>query len=246
MAEAPRPVLFVADLHLSAAHPALARLFERFLGEVAVGAAALYVLGDLFEYWLGDDDRDDPLVESVLGAMHRTAASGVRIAFMHGNRDFLVGRAAARRAGFALLEDPTEIDLFGRRALLSHGDELCTDDLRYQTYRRRIRHPLVRGTLRALPLSARRRIARSLRERSESEKRTKATAIMDVNADAVAALFRRHDVDLLIHGHTHRPAHHRTIVDGRPRDRWVIADWRERGGYLRATPDGIVALPWGD
>lgn len=238
-----RPVLFVADLHLSSAQPQLAQRFERLLGEEARGAQALYILGDLFEYWLGDDDRSDPLVESVLAALRALATSGVAIRFIHGNRDFLIGRDAAERGGFALLGEPIATDLFGRRALILHGDTLCTDDFAYQRYRRRIRSRWMQGLLRTLPLAARRAIAQTLRRRSERDKQAKPMTIMDVNAEAVAALYRAHDVDLVIHGHTHRPAHHRSIVDGRARERWVLQDWHDRrGGYLLATPTGIEAV----
>lgn len=238
-------MLFIADLHLCTARPAMTHLFCRFLAEEARHAAALYILGDLFEYWLGDDDRTDAANERLVQALRRTADSGVAIRFVHGNRDFLFGRDAADRAGLQILGDQTEIDLFGRRAVVTHGDELCSDDLRYQVYRRRIRHPVTRWILQSLPLRLRRSIAHSLRARSESEKQVKPTAIMDVNSTAVATLFRRHDVDLIIHGHTHRPARHEMAVDGRMRERWVLPDWHDHGGFLRCRPGGIESVAFG-
>jgi UDP-2,3-diacylglucosamine hydrolase len=229
----------------------MVELFLRFIDGIGRApqqpAQALYLLGDLFEYWIGDDDSTDAVGHRVLDALAALTERNVAVAFMAGNRDFLLGKHAARRARMRVLADPSVIDLFGRPALLTHGDTLCTDDLAYQTYRRRIRNPLTVKTLRVLPLVVRRYIARGLRDRSESEKRDKPAAIMDVNADAVAHAFESYAVDLMIHGHTHRPAHHALSLDGRAHDRFVLADWHERGSYLRVSGprnESIEAIPF--
>jgi UDP-2,3-diacylglucosamine hydrolase len=217
----------------------MVELFLRFIDGIgrasAQPAQALYLLGDLFEYWIGDDDAKDVVGWRVLDALATLTERNVAVAFIAGNRDFLLGKRAARHARMRVLADPTVIDLFGRPALLTHGDTLCTDDVAYQAYRRRIRNPLAVKTLRVLPLSVRHRIARGLRHRSESEKRDKPAAIIDVNAGAVAQAFESYAVDLMIHGHTHRPAHHTLSLGGRARDRFVLADWHEHGSYLRVS-----------
>ena len=216
-------------------------LAVNFLRGPARDAQALYILGDLFEYWIGDDPAD-ATARSVLEALAAAAAGGVQVAFMHGNRDFMLGETAARRGGFSLLTDPTVIDLFGRRALLMHGDTLCTDDKAYQRYRRVIRAAPILALLRRLPLALRHRIARSIRAKSETEKQRKSMVLMDVNANAVEQAFTVHGVDLMIHGHTHRPAHHRLDVAGHACERIVLADWYSHGSYLHATRQGVQVM----
>jgi len=232
----PRPVLFVADLHLTPERPDGMAAFARFLGGPARDAQAVVILGDLFEYWIG---ADDALARPVLEQVATLAAGGVDVAFMPGNRDFLVDAATAWRTGITLLADPTIATFFGRDVLLAHGDAYCTDDAAYQRFRSRIRAPFVQGLLRRLPLSLRRAIARRARSASEQSKRTKAPVIMDVNADAIADAFRAAGCDLMIHGHTHRPARHVHDVDGRTCVRWVLADWFDQGRYLAMDADGL-------
>lgn len=235
--------LFISDLHLDPARPQITRLFGDFIDRDARGADALYILGDLFEAWVGDDDPSDTgaFVAERLAAL---AASGVPVYFMHGNRDFLVGEAYARRAGMQLLTDPTLIDLHGRPALLMHGDTLCTDDLAYQQFRTQTRNPAWQQHFLAQPLEARLAFAQQARAASQArqgELRDAGTmeTLTDVAPTAVEAAFRDHPVDLLIHGHTHRPAVHALRIDGRDRTRVVLGDWYEQGSVLRVDTNGI-------
>ncbi|HVI58505.1 MAG TPA: UDP-2,3-diacylglucosamine diphosphatase [Luteimonas sp.] len=236
--------LFISDLHLDPARPEITRLFGAFVDGEARGADALYILGDLFEAWVGDDDPSETgafVAERLKGL----ADSGVPVGFMHGNRDFLVGAGYARRAGMALLADPTRIDLYGRPVLLMHGDTLCTDDLAYQQFRAQTRDPAWQRQFLAQPLEARLAFAQQARAASQArqgELREAGTmeAITDVAPAAVDAAFAAHDVDTIIHGHTHRPAVHALEVDGRPRERIVLGDWYEQGSVLRATPEGFA------
>ncbi len=225
--------IFVADVHLCESRPVAAQAFFAFLREAAAHADALYILGDLFEAWIGDDDLDAPLAQRVAQLLTDLAAHGVRVYFMHGNRDFMLARRYAARCSMTLLADPVVVDIAGTPTLLTHGDTLCSDDLDYQRYRRVVRHPVTMAVLRRLPLQLKRRLAARARARSESAKTRKPDAIMDVNPDAVAALFRRYRVTRVIHGHTHRPAQHALVVDSLARERWVLPDWYDdKGGYL--------------
>jgi UDP-2,3-diacylglucosamine hydrolase len=227
--------LFISDLHLAEERPALTAIFLAFLEGPCRDARALYILGDLFEYWVGDDDANAPLNRRVATALGSARGQGLAIHFMAGNRDFLIGPDYAREAGMSLLPDPSELVLDGQRLLLMHGDSLCTDDLAYQAYRRQVREPAYQAGFLAQPLAARRAFIEQIRQKSEAAKRAKADEIMDVNSEAVAETLRRHDFPILIHGHTHRPAHHRFEVDGRPCERWVLADWRDSAPYLAWT-----------
>ena len=226
---------FISDLHLSEDRPVLTAIFEAFLQGPCRQARTLYILGDLFEYWAGDDDGDSPFNRRVAQALMAEAGRGLAIYFMAGNRDFLLGPAYARQAGLVLLPDPSEAVLDGQRFLLMHGDSLCTDDAPYQAYRRQVRDPAYQAGFLAQPLAARRAFIEQLRQKSEAAKREKEAEIMDVNAEAVAATFRQHGFPILIHGHTHRPAHHRLQVDGRACERWVLADWHDSAPYLAWT-----------
>ncbi len=210
--------------------------------EEARAASALYILGDLFDHWLGDDLGDEPFNRSPLAALAALAASDVEVSLLHGNRDFLFGAAAARRGGVRLLPDPTERVLFGVPTLLMHGDSLCTDDVRYQRYRALARRPGTRRTLLALPRALRRAIGLGMRHISESEKRVKSEAIMDVSEVAVEAVLREHGYPRLIHGHTHRPGRHVHLVDGHACERWVLSDWYRQGSYLRCDERGCEAV----
>ncbi|MEW6132458.1 MAG: UDP-2,3-diacylglucosamine diphosphatase [Pseudomonadota bacterium] len=235
--------LFIADLHLAEERPQASGRFFHFLESIAPGADALYILGDLFEYWAGDDDADAPLARQSARKIKTLTASGTPVHFMHGNRDFLLAQRYADSCGMVLLSDPAAVDLYGTRTLLTHGDMLCTDDRSYQRFRKLVRQPLVRHTLLALPLGLRHAMARSARSGSERAKAGKSYEIMDVNADAVAAMFRQSGAARMIHGHTHRPAQHALTIDGRPGERWVLPDWYGEGGYLACTAGGCELLP---
>jgi UDP-2,3-diacylglucosamine hydrolase len=217
--------LFISDLHLPAAPSPLRETFARFLAGPARAAGAVYILGDLFEVWIGDDAGLEAYAAERAGLQALTAA-GVRAYFQHGNRDFLVGRRFAAATGVQILPDPHPLDLHGLPTLLSHGDLFCTDDVRYQRWRRFARNPATQAIFNVLPLAARARIAGGVRAGTTADMRNKADDIMDASEAAVAAAFREHNVARIIHGHTHRPADHRYDIDGRECWRHVLADWR--------------------
>ena len=230
--------LFVSDLHLSARRPETAHLFATFLAGPAREAAALYILGDLFDYWLGDDNLDDPFAQRICAGLAALADAGTAIWFLPGNRDFLAGDDFAAACGLRFLAEPIVRDIAGEPTLLLHGDTLCTDDLDYQSFRATVRAPIWRQNFLAQPLAARRQYVEGLRERSEAEKRTKPYGLMDTNAEAVAEAFRRHDVTSMIHGHTHRQARHELEVDGRRCRRWVLGEWGATGNALVCDAQG--------
>ncbi|MBI5430271.1 MAG: UDP-2,3-diacylglucosamine diphosphatase [Nitrosomonadales bacterium] len=234
--------LFISDLHLSADHAHSIAAFRRFIATLAPQAEALYILGDLFEYWAGDDDRHDPFHAEVTGALHGLSALGVKVRLMHGNRDLLMGDALAKAAGADLLDDPTLLDLYGTPTLLSHGDTLCTDDVEYQQFRAQVRSPVFRQKFLARPLAERKAYIEQLRRHSDEAKRIKASEIMDVNDDAVAALLRQHRYPRLIHGHTHRPKRHEHVVDGHRCERWVLSDWDQQPTALCCDAQGCRVL----
>ncbi len=229
--------LFISDLHLQGARPDITERFFRFLETESAQAEALYILGDLFEAWIGDDDPDEHNRE-VQAAMRRLTDAGVAGYFMHGNRDFLIGAAFAERTGFTLLDDPVLHDLYGTPVLLSHGDAYCTDDVDYQAFRRQSRDPAWQQQVLALPIEQRRALAGKVRAESQAAMVDKAEDIMDVNAEAVAAALRDAGVTTLVHGHTHRPAIHEFDVDRSPATRIVLGDWYQQGTVLRWTPEG--------
>ena len=228
--------LFISDLHLAAERPVANQQFFRFLGEEASRAQALYVLGDLFEYWPGDDalqdPAGDPLAADVVQGLRRLADAGIAVHVMHGNRDFLVGTGFFAASGARFLEDPSVVRLAGQPAALMHGDTLCTDDVSYQAWRRTARAEAWQREFLAKPLAERHALIGGMREKSKQVTASTAAEIMDVNADAVREAFRRHGVRRMIHGHTHRPARHEIEVDGARCERWVLPDWYGRGGYL--------------
>jgi UDP-2,3-diacylglucosamine hydrolase len=217
--------LFVSDLHLTPAQPAVAQAFTAFLAGPTRAAAALYILGDLFDYWAGDDDLADPFNARIAAALAAVAAAGVAVSFLPGNRDFLVGDDFAAAAGLRLLPDPCVHTIAGTPTLLMHGDTLCTDDTEYQRFRAEVRSPAWRAAFLARPLGERKALITALRAQSENEKQVKPAAIMDANADAVAAALQRHGVRALVHGHTHRQGVHTHEVDGHACRRWVLGDW---------------------
>lgn len=229
--------LFLSDLHLEAERPDITRAFLRCLDERAVGCEAVYVLGDFFEVWLGDDDPN-PLGDQVAAALTRLADTGVKIFLMHGNRDFLLGRRFCVKAKASLLPDPAVITLNGEEVLLMHGDSLCIDDVSYMKMRRWLRNPVSLALLKALPLSTRHRIGRKLRSESQTRTRMKASDITDVNQQAVEHAMRRHDVRVLIHGHTHRPAVHLLEINGQAAQRIVLGDWDRKGWVLEVDDAG--------
>ncbi len=235
--------LFISDLHLTAERPAATALFYRFLVEIAPAAQALYILGDLFEAWVGDDALQDPFHARVAAGLRTISEGGVALYLMHGNRDFLLGEEFCRATGASLLAEPHVAVLHDRATLLLHGDVLCTDDVEYQKFRYLVRDPAWQAGFLGRPLAERQAMARELRARSEQGKMGKPAEIMDANGDAVAEAFRRYGVDCMIHGHTHRPARHRLLVDGRPCERWVLPDWYDTGGYLRWDGSGC-RLEW--
>jgi UDP-2,3-diacylglucosamine hydrolase len=234
--------LFISDLHLAPERPRIVEQFFRFLSGPAKGAEALYVLGDLFEYWVGDDDLDDPLNRSVAQAFAELAANGTTVHFMHGNRDLLVGEQFAERSRAQLLPDPTLIELYGQPTLLMHGDTLCTDDLEYQKFRAYAHNPQNQARFLAQPVAARHAELAALRQKSESAKQDKSAEIMDVNAGAVERALRQAGYPRLIHGHTHRPGRHVHRVDDRECERWVLGDWYENGSYVRCSAEGCSAI----
>ena len=231
--------VFVSDLHLDLARPGITRLFLDFLQGPARQAEALYVLGDLFEAWVGDDDPGEP-GESVCLALKSLADSGVPVFLMRGNRDFLLGPAIAARCGASLLPDPCVVDLYGRPTLLTHGDLLCSDDVAYQAFRRQVRDPAWQATFLGQPLEARQAFAAKARAASREHQSGMAEAITDVTPGAVVESLRRHGVDRMIHGHTHRPAIHALRVDDRAATRVVLGDWYEQGSVLRVDADGLA------
>jgi UDP-2,3-diacylglucosamine hydrolase len=239
-----RHSFFISDLHLWPTRQRTTDEFIRFAGNLAGDTDALYILGDLFEYWAGDDDLDDPHHQSVVCALERLHARGVRSYLIHGNRDFLLGSAFAAAARLEILPDPCLHQLYGHRVLLSHGDALCTDDLAYQQFRAQVRQPEWQSQFMQLPLAGRKAQIEALRMRSEQEKSGKPEAIMDVNPLAVERLLRAHDYpEIFIHGHTHRPALHNLQVDGHAIQRWVLGDWYEQGSCLRLDRHGCRAMP---
>ncbi|OHX38410.1 UDP-2,3-diacylglucosamine diphosphatase [Methylomonas sp. LWB] len=227
-------ILFISDLHLAWEKPGLTRRFLDFLQYRASRAQAVYILGDLFDAWIGDDDKTPPN-RSIKKALRALTEAGIRIFLLQGNRDFLLGEQFCRETGIALLDDYSVIDLNGTRVLLTHGDLLCTDDEAYQAFRKKSRNPRWRNNVLSKPLILRLLAARWYRLRSFYHKRGKTDEIMDVNQQTVAETMRQHGCDILIHGHTHRPNLHEFLLEGRHAKRFVLADW---------TMDGASALCW--
>ena len=238
-------LLFISDLHLSPRSPGATRLLLDFLAGPARQAEALYILGDFFDAWIGDDDRDEPYHAAIVAALRGAADAGLAIALQHGNRDFLLGPDFAAAAGVTLLPDPYVLSTPEWQFVLSHGDALCIDDTEYMAFRRQVRDPQWQAAFLAKPLAERRAIAAHMRERSEAGKQAKsqtgAAYLMDLNPGETEDFLRTHGYAAFIHGHTHRPATHDHIVDGIHVERWVLADWREeRGEYLAWDGDSLT------
>jgi UDP-2,3-diacylglucosamine hydrolase len=234
--------LFISDLHLQAAHPRTADAFLGFLAERAVHAERLYLLGDIFEYWAGDDDLADPFNRSIADAIRRVADAGTRVFWMDGNRDFLVGTGFADAAGLSLLQEPHVEEFGSTRVVLVHGDAQCTDDDKYMAFRAQVRDPAWQAQFLALPLAQRKAIIAGLREGSRAAQDGKSYEIMDVTPSAIDALHADSGAGTIIHGHTHRPALH---ADTNGRRRYVLPDWEldeepVRGGWIAIDGDGVV------
>lgn len=245
---------FISDLHLSSHTPGVTRRFVHYLANEARQATQLFILGDLFEAWPGDDcidDPDDNFDRLIVDALRQLSAAGTSLSIMHGNRDFLLGDDFAGRCGASLLPDPFVLTVSGQNLVLSHGDALCTDDIEYQAFRAKVRHPAFRAAALRQPLAERKATAAALRLQSEHAKREKNLSGLysaDLNPQATDAFLRDHGYANFIHGHTHLPAQHEHLVDGRTIERWVLADWTEEyGEYL--CFDGLslcrhpIALP---
>ncbi|MBW4933586.1 UDP-2,3-diacylglucosamine diphosphatase [Marinobacter sp. F4206] len=216
--------LFISDLHLEESRPDITDAFLGFLTDKALGVENLYILGDFFEAWIGDDERT-PLQEKIAEALREVKASGTDIFLMHGNRDFLIGEDFCNRAGARLLDDPTVVDLYGTPTLLMHGDSLCTADVEYQKFRANMRNPQWQQMILQRPLADRQQMARQLREISMAKNQGKEETIMDVTPEEVVKEMEAHGVQRLIHGHTHRPAEHELEANGQPAKRIVLGDW---------------------
>lgn len=230
--------LFISDLHLDAGQPGISAQFLAFLEGEAHSAEALYILGDLFESWVGDDDPNEHYA-GIKTALRTLVDSGVPVYFMHGNRDFLVGADFSDETGVEILPDPFALNLHGERVLLSHGDALCTDDVEYQKMRAMSRNPEWQAVALAKPLAERLALAAHYREQSQANHAARGDEIVDVNPGAVAECIAAHGVDILLHGHTHRPNVHDIEVDGRSAKRIVLGDWYEQGSVLRWGANGF-------
>ncbi len=233
--------LFISDLHLEESRPDITRAFLRFLEERAAGADRLFILGDFFEAWIGDDERTQ-LQETIAGALRQLSDRGTKIFLMHGNRDFLIGEDFCSRAGASLLPDPSVIDLYGTPTLLMHGDSLCTADTEYQKFRTNMRNPQWQQMILQRPLADRQLMARQLREISMAKNQGKMESIMDVTPEEVVSVMETQGVQRLIHGHTHRPAVHHLEANGKPAQRFVLGDWDQQVWWLEVAPDSEPVL----
>jgi len=236
-------ILLISDLHLEEKRPDITRAFLHFLATRARQAEALYILGDFFEVWIGDDGMT-PFQHEIARALRELSNAGTRINLMHGNRDFLIGKAFCREAGCTLLSDPHKVQMGGEPVLLMHGDSLCTLDVGYMKLRRWLRNPLSLLILRNLPLSTRQKLARKLRNESRAQTRMKANEIVDVTPEEVVRVMAEYGVRTLIHGHTHRPAVHELIVNGQAARRIVLGDWDHQGWALQIDDEGFNQAPF--
>ena len=234
-------IRFISDLHLEESRPDITDAFLAFLRDKAMGIEALYILGDFFEAWIGDDERT-PLQNRVADALREVSDSGTALYLMHGNRDFLIGEDFCNRCGAELLPDPTVVDLNGTPTLLMHGDSLCTADVEYQKFRANMRNEQWQQMFLQRPLADRQMVARQLREISMAKNQGKAETIMDVTPEEVVREMEHHRVQRLIHGHTHRPAIHPLTASGQPAWRIVLGDWDTHAWWLDVTDDQEPAL----
>ncbi|ATF08601.1 UDP-2,3-diacylglucosamine diphosphatase [Candidatus Enterovibrio altilux] len=232
-------ILFISDLHLSPSHPAITDCFCRFLNEEALHASMLYILGDLFEVWIGDDDNT-PLHRKIASALKTLSEHGVPIYFIHGNRDFMIGKYFAKESSMILLPEHTVIDLFGKQTLIMHGDTLCIHDEDYQRYRRKVRNIFTQWLFLRLPLSYRKNIGEKIRKSSVKSNQQKTEDIIDVDTDEVSRLMKVYGVTQIIHGHTHRPYVHTVSMSTNTEftQRIVLGDWYTQSSVLSCTEDG--------
>lgn len=235
--------LFISDLHLHESRPQITRAFFHFLHTQAINAESLYILGDFFDAWIGDDD-DAELPQQVANELLALTRNGVTIYFMHGNRDFLLGDSYAKKSGMIIIPEGTVIDLYGTATLLVHGDALCTDDKDYQAFRAMVRSPQWQQQVLAQPLAARRALAAQLRDKSQSMNSLKAADIMDVTPAEVVKQMEEAKVQVMIHGHTHRPARHKLLANNRPAERIVLGDWHDFAWCIRADSNGMELKNW--
>ncbi len=233
--------LFISDLHLSANTPHIAQNYLTLLANEGIKSQAIYILGDFFEVWLGDDGIT-PQHEPILGALRQLSEAGIPLYFMHGNRDFLIGHRFSEMTGCQLLQDPTIIDLYGTQTLLMHGDLLCTDDIDYMAFRRQVRDPDWQQQFLALEMTKRVEMAKQARDASQSSAKNKSLEIMDVNQQTVEKFLTDAQLTQLIHGHTHRPAIHEFELNGETAKRIVLGDWGAEPSYLIVTPDKMTLL----
>ena len=234
-----KKTLMIADLHLREDRPDITALFFDFLQTSASQAQVLYILGDLFEYWIGDDDPS-PFIAQVAFELKKLANLGIKIYFIHGNRDFLLGKKFAKKSGMILLPEHYCIELYGQQVLIMHGDTLCTLDVEYQNFRQKSRKKWWQWMILSLPLFVRRKIANDARQRSEMNGKSKSVEITDVTQLDVEKQMLNHQVSLLIHGHTHRPATHEFTLNGTNAKRIVLGDWYTQGSVLEITPDQMI------
>ncbi|MEJ2128093.1 MAG: UDP-2,3-diacylglucosamine diphosphatase [Woeseiaceae bacterium] len=236
--------LFISDLHLEADRPDIGKQFLDFMETEAKEADDLYILGDLFEAWVGDDDPNTHYF-AIKRSLRKLVDSGIPVYFLHGNRDFMVGKDFANETGVKILDDPYKVTMYGRKTLLSHGDILCIDDVQYQRVRKMVRDPDWQATMRAKPLKERLRIAQEARRQSLEQTINKSLEIMDVNQDEVKRVIQEHQVDVLLHGHTHRPAVHDVDLGNRKAKRIVLGDWYTQGSVVRWDTRGpkLESLP---
>lgn len=223
--------LFIADVHLDERHPALIEAFQNFLTRRVKYSAGLYILGDLFEFWLGDDDNN-PVYLEIQRSLKNLTSNGVPIYFIHGNRDFLIGKGFAQHTGCQLLNEEAVINLNKINILLMHGDTLCTHDLAYQKWRKVAHLSFIQKTYLAMPLNVRRYISNQARQKSRQQTQKKPREIVDVSQPTVEEIMQKHQVTHLIHGHTHRPNHHKFQLNQEIAHRFVVATWYERGNAL--------------
>lgn len=233
--------LFIADLHLQTEEPAITAGFLRFLAGEACRADALYILGDLFEAWIGDDDPN-PLHQQIAHAIKALVDSGVPCYFIHGNRDFLLGKRFARESGMTLLPEEQRLELYGRPLLILHGDTLCIDDAGYQAFRAKVHTPWIQKVFLALPLFIRQKIAARMRADSKAANSHKSMEIMDVNPQAVVDVMEKYHVQWLIHGHTHRPDVHTLTANGEPAYRVVLGAWHTEGSMVKVTAEDVELI----
>jgi len=232
---------FIADLHLAENRPDITACFLSFLKNKAPQATALYILGDLFEYWIGDDDNST-FINEISHGLKQLNESGVEIFYIHGNRDFLLGNKYAKKSGIQLLPEVDVVELYGKRMVILHGDTLCTRDIAYQAFRKKSRSWWWQAIIKNLPLFVRRKIAENYRKKSASATAMKSQEIMDVTDSEVITLLEQHNSQIMIHGHTHRPKIHDTFANKLPAQRFVLGDWYEQGAWLKITENDIELL----